>query len=241
MHNPPNKNIKHLLIKHYKAALKGLLLVFWFCSIQASAQDISGYWEGILRITQHDSLTIGMMIEQQGDSLSVVMDSPDQYYMDIATTARDWHDSVLNWKVADIGASFKGKLSADGQHITGTFQQGGKLPLTFERGHERRVIRRPQTPQPLILTRKRISASERKAGGTRSSTARSHCPPARPEPLSSCCRARAGRTVTKLSLGTSPSTSSPTTSPAKGTPYSATTTIPTLYSPSPPPSISPTV
>lgn len=148
MHNLPNKNIKHLLIKHYKAALKGLLLVFWFCSIQASAQDISGYWEGILRITQHDSLTIGMMIEQQGDSLSVVMDSPDQYYMDIATTARDWHDSVLNWKVADIGASFKGKLSADGQHITGTFQQGGKLPLTFERGHERRVIRRPQTPQP---------------------------------------------------------------------------------------------
>jgi pimeloyl-ACP methyl ester carboxylesterase len=116
--------------------------------MQASAQNISGYWEGVLHITKQDSLTIGMMIEQRGDSLSVVMDSPNQYYMDIATTARDWHDSVLSWKVADIGASFKGKLSADGQHITGTFQQSGKLPLTFERGHERRVIRRPQTPQP---------------------------------------------------------------------------------------------
>lgn len=148
MHNLLYKNIKHLLIKHYKAALKGFLLFFCLYSFPASAQDISGYWQGVLHISKSDSLTIGMMVEWHGDSLSVVMDSPDQYYMDIATTERDWHDSVLTWKVADIGASFSGKLSADGQCIAGTFQQGRKLPLTFERGHERKVIRRPQTPQP---------------------------------------------------------------------------------------------
>lgn len=114
----------------------------------ASAQNISGYWEGILRITKQDSLTIGMLVEQHGDSLNVVMDSPDQYYNDIATTERNWGDSALAWKVSDLGASFSGKLTADGQRIVGTFKQNGKLPLTFERGHERRIIRRPQTPKP---------------------------------------------------------------------------------------------
>ena len=117
-------------------------------SFSSLAQNISGYWEGILRITKQDSLTIGMVVEQRGDSLSVVMDSPDQYYNDIATTERNWSDSTLTWKVSDLGASFSGKLSADGQHIAGTFKQSGKLPLTFERGHERRIIRRPQTPKP---------------------------------------------------------------------------------------------
>lgn len=114
----------------------------------SQAQNISGYWEGILHITKHDSLTIGMVVEQQGDSLSVVMDSPDQYYNDIATTRSTWGDSVLVWSVQDIGATYNGRLSPDGQRIVGTFKQGGKFSLTFERGHERRIIRRPQTPQP---------------------------------------------------------------------------------------------
>jgi len=114
----------------------------------ALAQDISGYWEGILRITARDSLTIGMVVEQHGDSLSLVMDSPDQYTNDIATTERDWCDSNLTWSIRDIGASFSGKLSADGKKIDGIFKQGGKYPLTFERGHERRIIHRPQTPTP---------------------------------------------------------------------------------------------
>ena len=113
-----------------------------------SAQDISGYWQGVLYVTKTDTLTIGMLVEQHGDSLNVVMDSPDQYYNDIATTERNWGDSTLAWKVSDLGASFSGKLSADGQRIVGTFKQNGKLPLTFERGHERRIIRRPQTPKP---------------------------------------------------------------------------------------------
>lgn len=113
-----------------------------------SAQDISGYWQGVLYVTKTDTLTIGMLVEQHGDSLKVVMDSPDQYYNDIATTERTWGDSTLAWKVSDLGASFSGKLTADGQRIVGTFKQNGKLPLTFERGHERRIIRRPQTPKP---------------------------------------------------------------------------------------------
>lgn len=123
-------------------------LFFYLLAFVASAQNISGYWQGTLHVSKTDSLTIGMMVDMDDDTLRVVMDSPDQYYMDIATNSSKWEDSTLSWKVKDIGASFSGKLSSDGQIITGTFQQNGKLPLTFGRGHERKFIRRPQTPQP---------------------------------------------------------------------------------------------
>lgn len=125
-----------------------ITFLFYLLAFVASAQDISGYWQGALHVTGQDSLTIGMLVDMDGDSLRVVMDSPDQYYMDIATNFSVWEDSTLSWKVSDIGASFSGRLSADGQSITGIFKQGSKLDLTFERGHERKVIRRPQTPQP---------------------------------------------------------------------------------------------
>jgi len=122
--------------------------LFYLFAFVASAQNISGYWQGVLHITKNDSLTIGMLVDMDDDSLRVVMDSPDQYYMDIATNSSMWEDSTLSWKVSDIGASFSGRLSADGQSIIGIFKQGSKMDLTFERGHERKIIRRPQTPQP---------------------------------------------------------------------------------------------
>ena len=130
--------------------MRRIIATFFFLLLAfvASAQNISGYWQGVLYVSKSDSLTIGMVVEQQDDTLRVVMDSPDQYYMDIATDESKWEDSTLSWKVKEIGASFSGRLSEDGQSITGTFKQGGKLELTFERGHERKVIRRPQTPQP---------------------------------------------------------------------------------------------
>lgn len=121
---------------------------FFLFAFAVSAQDIAGYWQGVLHVSKTDSLTVGMMVDQKDDTLRVVMDSPDQYYMDIATDESKWEDSTLSWKVKEIGASFSGRLSADGQRITGSFKQGSKLELTFERGHERKVIRRPQTPQP---------------------------------------------------------------------------------------------
>lgn len=112
------------------------------------AQNIAGYWQGSLPISWRDSLTVGVFITQTDDTMMVVMDSPDQYEMNIPTSASQWEDSTLTLKVASVGASFTGKLSADGQRIVGTFKQGSKFPLTLERGHERMVLNRPQTPQP---------------------------------------------------------------------------------------------
>lgn len=128
--------------------LFSVVVLVLMCSI-VSAQDITGYWEGMLRITPSDSLTIGLWMEQDGDSLRLSLDSPDQYTMDIPATSSSWQDSTLKWSVADISAAFTGRLAADGKHIAGTLKQFNKsLPLTLERGHERKTINRPQTPQP---------------------------------------------------------------------------------------------
>ena len=78
---------------------------FYLLAFAVPAQDISGYWQGVLRITKQDSLTIGMVVEQQGDSLNVVMDSPDQYYMDIATNESQWKVSRFFKKSAEFPAA----------------------------------------------------------------------------------------------------------------------------------------
>lgn len=122
-----------------------LLLLSVTCGF---AQNIAGYWQGYIHITPKDSLAVGMFVTQTDDTMTLVMDSPDQYSMDIPVSSYKWADSTLSFKVASAGASFTGKLSADGQKITGTLKQSGKLPLTLERGHQRKVINRPQTPKP---------------------------------------------------------------------------------------------
>lgn len=123
-----------------------LVLTLWVMARPLAAQNISGYWEGKLAVLG-DSLTIGVFVEQ-GDSLRVELDSPDQFAFEIPATKAEWKDSVLTWKISSLGASFKGKLSDDGQRIEGTFQQGGSFPLVLSAGHERKKLNRPQEPQP---------------------------------------------------------------------------------------------
>ncbi len=117
-------------------------------ALPCAAQNIAGYWQGMLHVTNSDSLTIGMFVRQDGDTLNLVIDSPDQYAQDIPVDVINLVDSNLSWKASSINASFAGRLSADGQRIEGTFKQGRSLPVTMCRGFERKVIRRPQTPQP---------------------------------------------------------------------------------------------
>ena len=131
----PHQHIKHLFT----------LFVVLFAST-LSGQNVSGYWEGQLKV-MGDSLTIGVFVEQ-GDTLLVELDSPDQYAFQIPATLATLKDSVLKWTIASLAASYEGKLSKDGQRIEGTFKQGMNFPLVLEAGHERKKLNRPQEPQP---------------------------------------------------------------------------------------------
>lgn len=125
--------------------LKNILSVLscLFCATCFS-QSIDGYWEGRIAIPGQDSLRIGFMIHQ-GDSLTIELDSPDQYVLGIKTQKVQFKDSTLTLEVPSIGASFKGKYTSNKQ-LTGTFKQGIKFPLTLSQNHPRSTFERPQTP-----------------------------------------------------------------------------------------------
>lgn len=128
------------------------LLVFavcWFVFGCLSAQEIAGYWEGKIAVTKTDSLTVGVQIDYQGDTLYIELDSPDQYFIGQPASKIRFEDSVLSFRVPEFGLSYKGTLSADGQHITGTCSQNGqKFACTLSQGAQRKSFPRPQTPKP---------------------------------------------------------------------------------------------
>lgn len=114
-----------------------------------TGSKFAGYWEGQLHVTKTDSLTFGIYIEQQNDSISIEFDSPDQYVLGIEGTLKEMTDSSLICSASSINARFKGKLSSNEDTLSGVFfQNSAKNPLILTKGHERRIFNRPQEPQP---------------------------------------------------------------------------------------------
>ena len=121
------------------------LMLFLFGAL--GAQNISGYWEGSLKITSRDSLRLGMFIEQTGDSLHVELDSPDQYAFGMPTQQVRFLHDTLSLKAHSLNASFKGVFH-DKASIEGTLTQNRqRFPVTLTRG-KRTVLHRPQLPEP---------------------------------------------------------------------------------------------
>ena len=114
-----------------------------------SAQNLSGYWEGKIGITKTDSLTVGLQIDYQGDTLYAELDSPDQYFTGQPVSGLTFADSAIAFRVPDFGLNYEGTLSADGQRFTGTCTQyGRKFDCTLSLGATRKFFPRPQTPTP---------------------------------------------------------------------------------------------
>ena len=118
------------------------------------AQDrpgVAGTWQDTLQV-QGMQLRLVFHIEQNGDSLTATMDSPDQGATGIpANRVRATRDS-LTIAVASIGGRFDGAIRANGTQIEGAWSQGGRsFPLTLEQvseGTEVEPPERPQEPEP---------------------------------------------------------------------------------------------
>lgn len=129
-----------------KAVIYSLLLLI---SGGLAAQNISGYWEDKIAISKKDSLTIGIQVDYHADTLYIELDSPDQYFTGQPASDVQFKDSVLTFSVPEFGLSFEGKLSTDGQHITGTCKQHGrKFSCELATGAKRKQFLRPQMPTP---------------------------------------------------------------------------------------------
>lgn len=98
------------------------------------AQDITGNWQGTLTISHGTPLRIVLQLTRDDSgTLKATFYSIDQttdgYGADPITLQGPNAKFVLRFPQA----SYEGKLSADGNSITGTWIQGSRLPLSFQK------------------------------------------------------------------------------------------------------------
>ena len=128
------------------------------------AQDITGQWNGVLRI-QGMNMRIVFHINQTGSGYTSTMDSPDQNATGIPVTTTTFDGSKLSLAIPTIGLLYEGEFKTDS--IVGTFKQGGlALPMTLKKTPvEIKTANRPQTPTPPYPYRSEDITFENKSAG----------------------------------------------------------------------------
>ncbi|MDP9051099.1 MAG: TIGR03435 family protein [Acidobacteriota bacterium] len=113
----------------------------------ARAQDVTGDWQGTLHAGK--DLRIVFKITKDDGKLKAVGYSIDQGAgaMNAAGVTLDGKD--LKFAVPGVGGSFQGTLSADGNTISGTWNQGQPLPLVLVRANKETAWDIPAPPKPI--------------------------------------------------------------------------------------------
>ena len=94
----------------------------------AMAQTYDGDWEGVLEIPNGQKLRLALHVKTQGAETSALLDSLDQD-VTIPSTAVKTDGGELQILFMPIMGELKGKLSADGKTLDGSWTQGGSIPL----------------------------------------------------------------------------------------------------------------
>jgi uncharacterized protein len=120
-----------------------ILIILWPCLAQA--QDITGTWNGMLKV-QGMELRLVFNITQSDSTYETKMDSPDQKAFGIPASATNFKNSTLTIEIAKAGIRYQGNIEANG--IEGTFYQSGQFfPLNLTRSQiEKKALIRPQEP-----------------------------------------------------------------------------------------------
>lgn len=123
-----------------------IILIAILTTLSIYGQDITGQWNGILKI-QDTQLKIVFNIDKSDSSYSSTMDSPDQGAQGIPVTSISYENSILKLEISSAGIQYEGTLDKENIFV-GTFKQAGQsfpLNLTKEKIEKEKVIR-PQEP-----------------------------------------------------------------------------------------------
>jgi len=111
------------------------------------AQNITGSWQGTLDAGPQ-KLRIVFKISLEDDKLKATMYSIDQKaQIPINTVTKD--GSTIKMAIAGVGG-YDGKLSGDGNSITGAWTQGAPLPLNLTRATPETAWTIPDAPPPPV-------------------------------------------------------------------------------------------
>jgi pimeloyl-ACP methyl ester carboxylesterase len=98
------------------------------------AQDITGNWQGTITPPQGRPLRIVLRVTRDDSgALKALIYSIDQGPQGDRADSITMQDSTVKFVVGMIRLSYEGKLSADGNSITGTWTQGSQFPFNFQK------------------------------------------------------------------------------------------------------------
>ncbi|MEQ9097863.1 MAG: alpha/beta fold hydrolase [Imperialibacter sp.] len=141
------------------------LLLMILIAVSTYGQDITGQWNGILKV-QGIQLRVVFNINKVGDGYRSTMDSPDQGARGIPVTTTSFENATLKLIVANAGIVYEGELGSDGV-VVGNFKQAGQsfaMNLSKDIVEKERVVR-PQEPiKPYPYHSEDITFENKKAG-----------------------------------------------------------------------------
>jgi uncharacterized protein (TIGR03435 family) len=117
-------------------------------SSQLLAQNITGTWQGSLNVGPQVLRTVIKISTTANDKLAAVFYSIDQQSPAIPANTFTRDGSSVKMTITQLNGIFEGRLSADGNTITGTWSQGAPLPLVLTRATPETAWTIPDPPPP---------------------------------------------------------------------------------------------
>lgn len=126
--------------------MKKIILLIMLIPCLAKAQDITGQWNGILKV-QGMELRLVFHISRGDSAYYAEMDSPDEKAVGIKASATSFKNPTLTIEISRLGIRYQGQYGSNG--ITGNFYQSGQsFPLNLSREViEKKAPFRPQEPK----------------------------------------------------------------------------------------------
>jgi pimeloyl-ACP methyl ester carboxylesterase len=146
------------------------LLPAFLITFSMSAQDITGQWNGALKV-QGTQLRIIFHISKTDSGYIATMDSPDQNAKGIPVTSTTFENSKLKLEITNLRFEYDGEF--EGNAIKGTLKQNGQeFPLNLSREQiEKQTAKRPQEPKkPYPYNSEDITFQNKKANVTLAGT-----------------------------------------------------------------------
>ncbi|WP_162128427.1 alpha/beta hydrolase family protein [Flavobacterium phycosphaerae] len=122
------------------------LIAFSLTSLVSIAQDITGQWNGMLKVPGAQ-LRLVLNITKTDTGYSATMDSPDQGAAGIPVTTTTFENGKLSFSIPAGHIEYTGELKD--KAVVGTFKQNGmEFPMNLSReAIEKKEPKRPQEPK----------------------------------------------------------------------------------------------
>ena len=122
-----------------------LLIMFLSISVRSQTAPLEGNWLATLDVGG-SKLRLIVKVQKSADGYTAKFDSPDQGAVDLAMDTVKLDGNKVTFAAAPYGISYEGTVNEKYDEISGTFRQGGSMPMVFKRVESTPSLNRPQDP-----------------------------------------------------------------------------------------------